>query len=116
MYADCLPGARVTVSIAGEEAVEYETENEPLRATSFIEAITGANFAIVLDIERDFAYRNPQDFIEFKISLDGQGANSSLVRTHRQHVVQCRVDGVTFKTGNVMMLKMFQFAEHAFST
>jgi hypothetical protein len=115
MYADCLPGARVTVSVAGEEALEYETENEPFRAVSFIEAIPGANFAVILDIERDFAYRNPQDCIKFKISLDGQGVKSNIISTHRQNVFQFRVDGVSVKTGNVTMLKVFQFAEHASS-
>jgi hypothetical protein len=113
MYADCLPGACVTVSIAGEKAVEYGTENEPLKVKSFIESVPGANFAVVLDIEQHFAYRNPQDSLRFKASLDGRKARASLIATHHQNAFQAKINGVkTLTDDNVTVLKAFQFAEH----
>jgi hypothetical protein len=113
MYADCLPGACVTVSIAGEKAVEYDTENEPLRAKSFIEAIPGANFTVNLDVEQHFAYRNPEDTLRFKVSLDGHKARANLIDTHRRNVIHIKVEGVKIVTeDDVVMLKKFQFAEH----
>ena len=113
MYADCLLGACVTVSVAGEKAVEYETENEPVKVKSFIEAIPGANFAVFLNIEEHFAYRNPQDSLRFKASLDGRKARASLIATHHQNAFQVKIDGVkTLTDDNVTVLKAFQFAVH----
>ena len=110
MYADCLPGARVTVSVAGEEAVEYETENEPLKATTFIEATPGARFAVVLELGEKFSCRDVQDSIEFRVKLDGQTVRSKVIsaRTHRPW----KVDGTVDNVDGVNMLRTFEFAEH----
>lgn len=110
MYADCLPGARVTVSVDGQEAVEYETENEPLKATTFIEAIPGASFAVILDIEENFAYRDPRDQLQFKVKLDGQPVRSKII--HGQHLRQYKVDGTVEKIEGVDTFRTFEFAEH----
>ncbi|KAM0701950.1 hypothetical protein Q7P35_010860 [Cladosporium inversicolor] len=113
MYADCFPRARVTVSVAGETAVEYETENEPLKVKSFIEAIPGANFAVILDIEQHFAYRDPQDSLRFKVSLDGRKARANLIGTHHHNVIQAKIEGIRILTeDDVTMLRRLQFAEH----
>lgn len=117
MYADCFPRARVTVSVAGETAVEYETENEPLKVKSFIEAIPGANFAVILDIEQHFAYRDPQDSLRFKVSLDGRKARANLIATHHHNVIQAKIEGIRILTeDDVTMLRRLQFAEHGSST
>ena len=110
MYADCLPGARVTVSVAGQEAVEYETENEPLKATTFIEAIPGASFAVILDIEEHFAYCDPQDRLEFKVRLDGRPVRSKIIHGH--HSGQKKVDGTAETIDGVDTFRTFEFAEH----
>ena len=113
MYADGLPGARVTVSVAGEEAVEYETENEPLKATTFIEAIPGASFAIALELGEEFAYRDARDSIEFKVKLDGQSVRSKVTSALKHR--SSKVDGTINKVDGVNMLRTFEFAEHEIS-
>jgi hypothetical protein len=88
MRASCLPGASVSVRVGGEDAVEYGPENDGTKATSFIEAILGASFAIVLEIEQDFAYRQPQDRLEFRVFIDGQITRSKVTPTHQANVFQ----------------------------
>jgi hypothetical protein len=111
MRADCLPGACVSVRVGGENAVEYGLENDATQATAFIEAIPGTSFAIVLDIEQDFAYRQPQDRLEFRVFIDGQMARSKVTPTHHANVFQKLVDGRIENVKGVDMFREFQFVE-----
>jgi hypothetical protein len=111
MRASCLVGACVSVCVSGENAAEYGLENDAAKATAFIEAIPGASFAIVLDIEREFAYQKPQDCLQYRIYIDGQLARSKLLATHEADVIQKKVEGSIENIKGVDMFREFQFAE-----
>jgi hypothetical protein len=111
MRANCLPGACVSILVGGENAAEYGLENDATKATALIEAIPGANFAIVVDIERGFAYSKPQDYIECLIFLDGQCAVSKLITPHHANTVQKKVEGRIQDMKGVDMFREFRFME-----
>ena len=75
MRADCLPGAAVTVRVNCQPLAEYATENGDLTATTFIEAIPGAEFDIALNLSHGFAYRDPADRLGSWSPLMGNTSN-----------------------------------------
>ena len=81
-----------------------------MKATTFIEAIPGASFAVVLDIEENFAYRDPRDQLKFKVKLDGQPVRGKII--HGQHRRQHKVNGTVETIDGVDTFRAFEFAEH----
>lgn len=116
MRAEGLPGASVAILIDGEKAAEHSVENDALKATAFIEAIPGANFVVVLNIEPNFAYRLPMESLQYKVLLDGQQARCKIVSVRRTHHPRFVVDGELATENGANTLRPFQFAEHETST
>lgn len=114
MYANCLPGARVEVHVNNERLAEHATENDVGSATTFVEAVAGASFAVVLHLEPAFAYRIPQDRLSFALYLDGECARTLIVNpnVHDSEVLDCAVQTV----GKNTTRRKFLFAEHETST
>lgn len=113
MRADCLPGAAVTVRVNGQPLAEYATENGDLTATTFIEAIPGAEFDIALNLSHGFAYRDPADRLGFLVSVDGQYIQCPILPTHIVHVSQNIVEGPEETHNGVTTVKRLTFAQHA---
>jgi hypothetical protein len=112
MYADCLPGAAVTVRVNGEPLTEHATENGDLSATTFVEAVAGAEFDVTLDLDQHFAYRNPADRIEFSVYVDGAWVRTPLLKHyHNQSIVQ----GPENTQNGVTTIQCLTFAQHASS-
>lgn len=113
MRADCLPRARVSVVVDGVTLAEHGTENsDGVGATTFIEAVPGAEFMVRLDIEPKFAYRNPNDRINFITFLDGERANATLLFTDHLPIVS-KANGVYEVKNGETTIRPFMFAEHS---
>jgi hypothetical protein len=112
MHADCLPGAAVTVRVNGIPLIEHATENGDLSATTFVEAVAGAEFDIALNLNQHFAYRNPADSIQFSVYVDGAWVQSYLLRHHENQSV---VQGPENTRNGMTTCKHLTFAQHASS-
>lgn len=112
MRADCLPHARVSVLVDGATLPEYSTESgDGMGATTFVEAVPGATFAIELWLEAQFAQRNPNDSLNFVAYLDGEYVRSILVRI--DHLPFNRImDGAREQTAGECIFRAFGFAQH----
>ena len=115
MRADCLPGAAVTVRVNCQPLAEYATENGDLTATTFIEAIPGAEFDIALNLSHGFAYRDPADRLRFCVSVDGEFVRCHILSTHLQYLSEHLVEGPEETRNGVTTLKRLTFAQHASS-
>lgn len=73
MRADCLPFASVSVRVNGRDLQELQTEgigdDDAMTATTYIEAVDGAEFVVRLKLERGFAYKT--DHLDFQVKVDG---------------------------------------------
>jgi hypothetical protein len=115
MYADCLPGASVTVRVNGVPLTEHATENSNLSATTFVEAVAGAKFDIALNLDYHFAYRNPADRISFCVSVDGEPVKVVILSTHLQYISEHLVEGPEETRNGVTTLRRLTFAQYASS-
>ena len=115
MHADCLPGASVTVRVDGMPLTEYATENSDMSATTFIEAIAGAEFDVTLSWSDHFAYRDPADRIRFCVYVDGEWVRTPILSTRRGLPCECTVVGPQDTRNGVTTFKRLIFAEHASS-
>lgn len=115
MYADCLPGASVTVRVRGVPLAEHATENGDLSATTSVEAVAGAEFDIALNLSYGFAYRTPADRIRFLVSVDGEFVKAPILSTHLQYLSEHLVEGPEDTRNGVTTLKRLTFAQHASS-
>lgn len=56
-----LPKASVAIHVNGNALREYEAESEhPTTATSYVETVNGAEFSVVLKLERGFSFRDKE--------------------------------------------------------
>jgi hypothetical protein len=121
MRADCLPFASVTVRVNGEPLTEHHaegiSENDNMTATSFVEAVPGAQFTVNLAIEPGYAYCNRKEKLSFKVSVDGHCIQDVIIgtRTHdlpqtstAQGLAETNADGGSTR-------KRLHFAEHTSS-
>ena len=115
MYADCLPGASVTVRVNGVPLTEHATENSDLSATTFVEAVAGAEFDVSLDWDDHFAYRNPADRIKFTVYVDGKWIRSLVLPMHLRSMKNPIVEGPYETNNGVTTVKRLTFAQHASS-
>lgn len=111
MHADCLPGANVTVTVNGEPLAEHATENGHLSAMTFVEAVAGANFAVVLQLDHTFAYRQPIDRINFKVFLDGERAAALVANPTKISHATTTISYIYETLGNRTTRRKFHFAE-----
>lgn len=111
MYADCLPGASVKVRVNGMPLTEHATENGDLSATTFVEAIAGANFAVILHLEDTFTYRQPADRIKFEVFLDGERAGALVVDPASILHATAVIDYIYETSGGRTTRRKFLFAE-----
>lgn len=115
MHADCLPGAAVTVRVNGIPLIEHATENCDLSATTFVEAVAGAEFDVALNLRHGFAYRAPADRIRFCVYVDGEFVKAPIISTHLQYVAEYLVEGPEETKNGVTTSKRLTFAQHASS-
>jgi hypothetical protein len=114
MHADCLPNAAVTVRVNGTLLTEHATENDHLSATTFVEAVAGAEFDVALTWNDNFAYRVPTDRIRCSVYIDGQWVQTPIVSTQFPFY-QRIVEGPQQTINGVTTLKRLTFAQHASS-
>ncbi|GAB7327866.1 hypothetical protein MBLNU13_g11655t1 [Cladosporium sp. NU13] len=110
MYADCLPGASVTVRVSGLPLIEHATEHSDMSATTFVEAVAGAEFDVALKLNQHFAYSNPANEIQFSVYVDGAFVQSFLLR-HNDN--KCVIHGPEETRKGVTTIKHLTFAQHA---
>jgi hypothetical protein len=115
MRADCLPHASVFVRVNNEPLPEHHAEDasadDNMTATSFIEAVPGAQFTVYLLLDAAFAYRNPKDKLSFKVLIDGERVKESIVSTHALPIA-AETDGQIEVNYGITTLKRLTFAEH----
>lgn len=118
MRADCLPFANVSVRVNGKDLIEYQTEgasdDDPMVATTYIEAVEGAIFDVCVNLEPGFAYA--KNHLSNEMSLDGAwvaGKITALSPLWRTTIM----DGVTELTAEgTATFRCFKFAAHQTST
>jgi len=115
MYADCLPGADVTVRVNGQALTEHATENDLLSATTFVEAVAGAEFEVALVLSPHFAYRNPADKIRFHVTVDGEWVRTPILTTHLLPTIEAIVEGPQQTQNGVTTFRRLNFAQHTSS-
>jgi hypothetical protein len=115
MHADCLPGATVTVRVNGTPLTEHATENGDLSATTFVEAVAGAEFDVALNWDNNFAYRNAADRIRFTVYVDGEWVQTPIVSTHAVFASESIVAGPEETRNGMTTIKRLTFAQHASS-
>lgn len=115
MHADCLPGATVTVRVNGTPLTEYATENSDMTATTFVEAVAGAQFDIALTWTDFFAYRAAADRIRFCVYVDGQWVGTPIVSTHIPRLYQNVVEGPQTTLNGMTTFSPLTFEQHASS-
>lgn len=115
MIADCLPGARVTVRVNGQALTEHATENNEMSANTFVEAVAGAEFEVVLNLSPPFAYRNAADRIRCTVTVDGQWVRTPIIITHVLQDIETIVEGPQETRNGVTTFRRLSFAQHASS-
>jgi hypothetical protein len=118
MRAGCLPHANVTVRVNNEDVAEHGTEassaHDAMTATSFVEAVPGAEFAVHLRLEAEFAYRNPRDRISFCVYVDGKWVRDLIITSHTLPWTAV-IKGLVETKSGITTLKSLSFAEHTSS-
>jgi hypothetical protein len=73
MRIDNLPKASVAIHVNGSAPHEHMAESEhQMIATSYVEAVSGAEFSVVLKLEPSLRLRDKSQVLVCAISLDGQ--------------------------------------------
>jgi hypothetical protein len=118
MRADCLPKVSVAVHVNGNALHEYHAESESEHANTavcYVEAVSGAEFSLVLAIEPGYAHL--KDDLQFRIFLDGNPARSQIVNPPKQKG-NCTIatDSVRRYEDGYSHYRKFTFAPHETST
>jgi hypothetical protein len=94
MRIDRLPKASVAIHVNGSALHEHMAESEhQMIATSYVEAVSGAEFSVVLKLEPRFRLRDKSQVLVCAISLDGQEVMRHLRREeHMRHGITDYVD------------------------
>jgi hypothetical protein len=104
---DSLPGVEITVVVNGEDLHEYQDtdmEDEENTVTKYVEAVTGANFAIKITMPKGFAFGG--DCLSFRVKVDGLFAKSPLIGPgDTSEISTFLVDGVTVGDENIRKLR-----------
>ena len=101
MRATCLPNVSVAVHVNGDALHEYHADSEYEKtALCYVEAVSGAEFSLVLTTEPGYAY--PKGGLQFRVFLDGNRARSIIVTPTKKgstssiDSVRRHIDGVSY--------------------
>lgn len=118
MRADCLPFASVSVRVNGRNLQELQTEgvsgDDAMTATTYIEAVDGAEFDVCLKLERGFAYK--QDQLSFKVDVDGAYAGGTAVSLNGADIESWIEGAIESDGGRLATLRKLRFAALKTST
>ena len=82
MRANCLPNVSVAVHVNGNALPEHHADSEDGKTSlCYAEAVSGAEFSLVLTIEPGYAYR--KEHLQFRVFLDGSQGNSLIINPRR---------------------------------
>ncbi|TIA03376.1 hypothetical protein D6C82_01908 [Aureobasidium pullulans] len=105
---DSLPGVEITVVVDGEDLHEYQDTHKKDgedTVTSYIEATSGANFAIRIKISKDIIYKG--DRLDFGVTIDGEYVHgSSMTKECLEKIIL--IEGMPVSQGH---LKKMKFSE-----
>jgi hypothetical protein len=113
MRADCLPNVSVAIHVNGNAIHEYHAESEDAKtALCYVEAVSGAEFALVLTTEPGYEYR--KDHLQSVTFLDGSRARGKiLVPTKMKKGHTSSIDGVhSHKDGSNYYTIVVRCTEH----
>ena len=116
MHIPGLPKASVAIHVNGSALHEHPAESEfPMTATSYVESVSGAEFSVVLKLERRFAHQGKRVLV-CAISLDGQVVTSHLLNKKylSQGTTKCW-DNALDDVDGVSRFRKLTFAQHASS-
>jgi hypothetical protein len=116
MRANCLPNVSVAIQVNGNSLHEYHAESEDENtALCYVEAVSGAEFALVLTTEPDYEYRN--EHLHFRAFLDGSRAESIItVPNSMKNGYTASIDSVCRVADGSSYYRKFTFAQHETST
>jgi hypothetical protein len=112
-----LPKASVSIHVNGSALYEHMAESEhQMIAISYVEAVSSAEFAVVLKLEPRFTLRDKLQVLVCAISLDGEEVKRHLFReAHMRHgIIDC-IDSAPDDLDGVTCSRKFTFAQHASS-
>ncbi|THZ28569.1 hypothetical protein D6C91_01865 [Aureobasidium pullulans] len=105
---DSLPGVGITVVVDGEDLHEYQDTHKndgEETVTSYIEATSGANFAIRIKISKDTIYKG--DRLDFGVTIDGEYVDGlSMTKGCLDEIIL--IEGMPVSQGH---LKKMKFSE-----
>lgn len=105
---DSLPGVEITVVVDGEDLHEYQDTHKndgEDTVTSYIEATSGANFAIRIKISKDTIYKG--DRLDFGVTIDGEYVDGlSMTKGCLDEIIL--IEGMPVSQGH---LKKMKFSE-----
>ncbi|THX60033.1 hypothetical protein D6D06_01596 [Aureobasidium pullulans] len=114
-----LPGVEITVVVDGEDLHEYQDtdmEDEENTVTKYVEAVTGANFAIKACVSQQFKYEG--DCLNIRVAVDGLFVSSPLIEPgDTSKISTSLVDGVIVGDENIRKLRFSELEivnEHGF--
>jgi hypothetical protein len=106
-----LPGVQASIEIDGQPAQEYDDEDEkilPKATTKYIEAKSGAEFAVCYQLENDFERSHD---ISVRVSLDGKYADSACHELkHIGRDFKRRISSARERVGDQYFESKFRFA------
>jgi hypothetical protein len=116
MRADCLPHVSIAIHVNGNALLEHHADSEDAKtALCYVEAVSGAVFALVLMIEPGYAYRDED--LQFRVFLDGKQARSTIIAPAKMaegHTAS--IDSVRRQADRFSHYRKFTFAQHETST
>jgi len=108
-----LPGLTVEIIVNNALLPEYDDDSvtpaSPTTVTKYVEATSGANFAIKVSlIEKEFPF--PKGYIEAAVSLDGRRLMSAII-SEAQFFKHRMIEGRQSQIGEHYKIQRFCFAE-----
>jgi hypothetical protein len=112
MRAHCLPNVSVAIHVNGNALHEYHAESEDAKtALCYVEAVSGAKFALVLTIEP--VYRYHTEGIHFRTFLDSSRAEGVVITpTQVKKGHTAFIDSVRHIADGSSYYRKFTFAQH----
>jgi aspartyl/asparaginyl-tRNA synthetase len=117
MHIAGIPKASVEIHVNGSALHEHPAESElPMTATSYVETVGGAEFSVVLNLERHFTHftlRDKQQVLVCAVSLDGQEVLRRMFRS--EHLRKGTTHCMDNAPDEMECFRKFTFAQHASS-
>jgi hypothetical protein len=114
MRARCLTHASVTIRVNGQVLTEHSTQDDGSSISTFVEAVAGAKFAVVLQLSNAFTntWRDPRDQINFGVYVDGEWAAGLIVQPKDRSHNKSTLDSALETENNRTTRRNFIFARH----